>query len=118
MSARRTFLCFTAVLWLGWVQLAFADSFTEKVVAAFQKAASDLTVTIKEHNELQIQTPTGPLTLYLDNIRAACTSKSTNCDAELESFVGRTVSVARLGDEGKTFTPEKVFLVLRSAGFG
>jgi len=26
--------------------------------------------------------------------------------------------VARLGDEGKTFTPEKVFLVLRSAGFG
>jgi hypothetical protein len=96
MSARRRFLWFTAVLWLAWVQFALADGFTEKVVAVFQKIASDLRVTVKQHNELQIHTPTGPLALYLDNIRAACTSNPTNCDAELESFVGRIASVARL----------------------
>src|SRR5687767_7736780 len=118
MDVRRRLMCLTTAAWIGWAQSALADAFTEKIVAVIQKAASDLTVTVKDQNELQIQTPTGPFTLYLDNVRAACTSNATRCDAELESFVSRSISVIRLGEEGKAVTPEKLFLVLRSAGFG
>src|SRR5437660_1629095 len=100
MRIRRTLL-YIAAGWVGWTQFGFADTFTERVVTVIQKAASDLTVSVKDHNELQVQTPTGPFTLYLDNVRAACASKAANCDKELESFVSRTVSVIRLGEEGK-----------------
>ena len=75
-----------------------------------------MTVTVKDHNELQIQTPTGPFTLYLDNVRAACTSNATKCDAELHSFVSRSVLVIRLGEEGKAVTPETFKSISKQAG--
>jgi len=109
---------FAALMWAASGQAAFADALTDKAVAAVQKAAPDLAVSVRNPNELRIQTPKGPFTLYLDNIRAACTSNAANCDAELESFVSRTVSVIRLGEEDRAVTPEKLFVVLRSAGFG
>ena len=118
MSTRTMLVWSTSILCLGCGQFALADNFTERVVGAFQKAASDLKLTVKEHNEIQIQTPTAPLTLYLDNIRASCTSNPGNCDTELESFVNRIASIARSSEEVRTLTSEKIFVVLRSAGFG
>lgn len=118
MSQRHGILYAAFVVWMAWTPSALADAFTDRVITAIQQTASDLTVSAKDANELQVQTPSGPFTLYLDNIRAACAANAANCDVELKSFASRIVSVIRSGEEGRAITPEKLFLVLRSAGFG
>jgi uncharacterized protein YtpQ (UPF0354 family) len=118
MRTRVLLVCLTSVPLLAWAPSVLADGFTEKVATAFRKNAPDLKLAIREDNELQVEGSTGPLTLYLDNIRASCASDPQNCDTELESFVERAAFIARSDKEGRAFVPEKVFVVLRSAGFG
>src|SRR5262245_31571218 len=70
-----------------WIALSIpTDSFTERAVTAFQKSASVLKVTVKDGDQLELQTGAGPLIVNLDNIRGTCTSNPARCDEDLSSF--------------------------------
>jgi uncharacterized protein YtpQ (UPF0354 family) len=92
-----------------------ADAITEKVLQAVRVQAPELHVTAKPDDELEITGGKSPLTLYLSNIRTACAARPEHCDEEVASFVRRATSV---NSTESTFVPEKVYAVLRSAGFG
>jgi uncharacterized protein YtpQ (UPF0354 family) len=92
-----------------------ADALIDKVLQAVRAQAPELHVTAKPDDELVITGGKSPLTLYLSNIRTACAARPEHCDEEVASFVRRATSV---NSTESTFVPEKVYPVLRSAGFG
>lgn len=104
-------------LWMAFLQPAFADAFTEKVAELMRKAAPDLQIVTNDQNELQIQDSRGPYRIFLDNVRAACVANKSACNAELANYVDRTLSLFRARNDEKTIATERIFLVLRGAGF-
>ena len=94
-----------------------ADDFTEKVLQTFRSQASELRVSAKADDELQVTGRKGPLTVYLFNVRTACVSNKERCDDEVSSFVQRIASVASADQSAGAFVAEKIYAVLRNAGF-
>lgn len=97
--------------------MCHADGLTEKVLQTFRSQASGLRATAKSDDELQVTGWRGPLTVYLFNVRTVCTSNKDRCDDEVLSFVQRVVSVASADQSADAFVVEKVYAVLRNAGF-
>lgn len=95
-----------------------ADDLTEKVLQTFRKQASELRVTAKTDDELQVTGRKGPLTVYLFNVRTACASNKDRCDDEVLTFVRHIASVASADQSADAFVGEKLYAVLRNAGFG
>ncbi|MBS0449126.1 MAG: DUF1444 family protein [Proteobacteria bacterium] len=99
------------------VGVSHADELTERVLQTFRGQASELRATAKSDDELQVTGRRGPLTVYLFNVRTACASNKDRCDDEVSSFVQRVVSVASADQSAGAFVVEKVYAVLRNAGF-
>lgn len=95
-----------------------ADALTDKVVATFRALDPDLKVSAKSDDELELTGRGDPLNAYLDNLRKACDTHPETCDDEVKSYTEHMRAVAsedRSADG--TFASEKVFAVLRSAGY-
>jgi uncharacterized protein YtpQ (UPF0354 family) len=95
----------------------FADDLTEKVLQTFRSKATQLRVSAKTDDELQVTGQKGPLTVYLFNVRTACMSNKDRCDDEVSSFVERVASIASEDKSAGAFTAEKIYAVLRNIGF-
>jgi uncharacterized protein YtpQ (UPF0354 family) len=114
-TAWRSGLLIATVMGLG---VCRADELTDNVLQAFESQASAVRATAKSDDELQVSGRKAPLTVYLYNVRAACASNKERCDDEIASFVRRVSAVASADEAGGAFSAEKVYPVLRSAGFG
>jgi uncharacterized protein YtpQ (UPF0354 family) len=94
-----------------------ADDFTEKVLQTFRTLTPEVRAIARSDDELQVTGPKGPLTAYLFNVRKACASDKDHCADEISSFVQRLASVASADPSAGAFVVEKVYAVLRNAGF-
>jgi uncharacterized protein YtpQ (UPF0354 family) len=94
-----------------------ADELTDKALQAFRTQASELRVTAKSDDELEVTGRGGPLTIYLHNVRIACAANRDRCDDEVSSFVGRAAAIASDGPSAGAFVAERVHAVLRNAAF-
>jgi len=97
---------------------ARADELLDRVVASFRQQAPEIKVDIKNLNELQIGGVSGLFAVYLDNVRSACVSKPAACEGEVTNFVAGVLDVAKSHAEIGVISPDKVYIVLRQAGFG
>lgn len=79
-------LCFLTLALHG--VCAFADSFTERVIAAFNEKDPKLQATAKSDDEIHLTTPIGPITVFLDRVRRECQKRPETCDAA-RMFVSR-----------------------------
>jgi uncharacterized protein YtpQ (UPF0354 family) len=91
---------------------AFADSLTDRVLAAFNKQDPKLQATAKSDDELHLTTPIGPLTVYLDRVRAECRKRPEDCDATVNQLVTATLATSSSPDSMR-FDPEQVYPVVR-----
>jgi uncharacterized protein YtpQ (UPF0354 family) len=98
--------------------ICHADDLTEKVLQAFRAQVSELRVTAKTDDELQVTGRKGAHTVYLFNLRTACASRKAGCDEAVSSFVQQVASIASAEQSASAFVAGKVYAVLRDAGFG
>jgi uncharacterized protein YtpQ (UPF0354 family) len=91
---------------------AFADSFTNRVLAAFSQEDPKLQATAKSDDEIHLTTPIGPITVFLDRLRGECQKRPEDCDAAIKQLVTST-RITSASSENMKFDPENVYPVLR-----
>jgi len=96
---------------------AASDEFTERVLGVFTRAAPTLQAQTKGIRQIEIQSQSGRLEIYLDNLEAACRSAPERCEAEIKSFVHRIAEHSAAAKDVGLFRAEKVYVVLRGEGF-
>lgn len=94
---------------------AYADSLTERVVAAFNHEDPKLQAVIKSDDEIHLTTRIGPITVFLDRVRAECQRRPENCDGTIKQLVSATRATTASSD-GMEFNAETVYPVVRPVG--
>jgi hypothetical protein len=91
---------------------AFADSLTDRVLAAFNQQDPKLQATAKSDDEIHLTTSIGPLTVYLDRVRGECRKRPDDCGATVAQLVTATLATSSSPDSMK-FDPEQLYPVVR-----
>jgi len=94
---------------------AHADSLTERVAAAFSHEDPKLQPTIKSDDEIHLTTRMGPVTVFLDRVRAECQRRPENCDVSIKGLVSSTATIAASSDAAE-FNAENIYPVVRPVG--
>jgi uncharacterized protein YtpQ (UPF0354 family) len=94
---------------------AFADSLTDRVVAAFGRENPQLQATVKSDDEIHLTAPIGQVTVFLDRVRGECQKQPENCDAIIKQLVTSTAITSASPDNMK-FDPESIYPVVRPVG--
>ena len=92
-----------------------ADAFAERVRAAFSEEAPELRPTIRADDEIGLAVQKGEASVFLDNIRLACTTRPADCDADIKSFV-RRIATMTSDKTSAGISSTNVFPVLRAEG--
>jgi uncharacterized protein YtpQ (UPF0354 family) len=95
-------ICFLALALRG--VCAFADSFTDRITAAFNQKNPQLQATAKADNEIHLTTPIGPITVFLDRVRGECQKRPETCDAAVEHLVTATTETSASAEAMKLNT--------------
>ena len=103
-------LCFLALALHG--VSASADSFTDRVTAAFNHEDPKLQANAKDDDEIHLTTPIGPITVFLDRVRGECQKRPETCDAAIEQLVTATTETTVSADVTKLNT-ENIYPVVR-----
>jgi uncharacterized protein YtpQ (UPF0354 family) len=103
-------ICFLALALRG--VCAFADSFTDRITAAFNQKNPQLQATAKADNEIHLTTPIGPITVFLDRVRGECQKRPETCDAAVEYLVTATTETSASAEAMKLNT-ENIYPVVR-----
>jgi uncharacterized protein YtpQ (UPF0354 family) len=91
---------------------AFADSLTDRVLAAFNQKDPKLQPTAKSDDEIHLTTPIGAVTVYLDRVRGECRKRPEDCGATVNQLVTATLATSSSSDSMR-FDPEQVYPVVR-----
>jgi uncharacterized protein YtpQ (UPF0354 family) len=93
-----------------------ADAFTERVRAAFAEETPEFRPTIRADGEIGLASHQGEWSVFLENLRLACTTRPADCEADIKSFVRRTTTVVR-DRTSVGISSTNVFPVLRAEGY-
>lgn len=94
-----------------------ADELADRVHARLIAESPSVLPSIRNLNEISVTGPQGEMSVFLDNVRAACVARPSECDAEINSFAKRIVSAIHNGTQTLPFVAEKVLPVLRHKEF-
>jgi uncharacterized protein YtpQ (UPF0354 family) len=91
-----------------------ADSLADRVVASFNHESPRLHATIKSDDEIDLEAPTGSISLFLDRVRAECRRRPDDCDSVIKGFV-QSITATAFQPDSLRFNVEDVYPVIRPA---
>ena len=117
LQSTRSVICLGFGATLALAGAARADDLTDAVVKALQAQLPAQIIIVKDANELQVKDGDGASkTVYLDNLRKACSADPAACDAATADFVRHISPLMPSAVKPAVFVREKIYPVLRRRG--